>query len=240
MTGDERVGELLLANLRREVADRVAGGVEDAGARLDHVASVLDEDGAARAVLAAAAAERRRRDPYGLGAIDRSPRQDRLDRAGEVHDAAGDLVLARRLRPDGDGRVVLPGFGPATWRALAILRAGEVGARRAWARAVALAAGESLGETAPAFVRAGPLDVRLTEQAAHLHLLEAARQDMRDQLLRNGAAIGVALDRGNAAGVAMLQEECAAQERQIAEVDGLILRVWRAGGAAAVRYAAAA
>ena len=237
--GDE-VGGLVLQRLRRVVAERIVRGRDDPGERTERIAAALEEDPATRPVLADAADTRRRRDPYGIGAEERSPRRDRIARCWEVHLAADALVLSRGLVLDGTDRVLLPGFGPATWRAIGILRAGRAGAEGAWARAVAGVALANLGPATPPGLAARAMDMRLQAPAERVHMLEGARQDLRHALLMSDAAIGVAVDRGNTAGADVLRAECAEREAQIAQVDLMIVEAWGAGGEAAIRYAPAA
>jgi len=237
--GDD-VGGLVLQWLRRVVAERIARGRDDPGARTERIAAALEEDPATRPMLANAAETRRRRDPYGAGAEEPSPRRNRIARCWEVHLATDALVLSRGLVLDGADRVLLPGFGPATWRAIGILRDDGGGAEGAWARAVVAAALAHLGPAAPHALGGQAMDMRLREPAERVHVLEAARQDLRHALLMSDAAIGVAVDRGNTDGADVLRADCAEREAQIAQVDLMIVEAWQAGGETAIRYAPAA
>lgn len=236
MSRESDVAEHVLSCIRAVVAARVRTRVADAGERVDRVAAELERDPGARAALERAASARRDLDPLDPSRQERSARRDRIARQGEVHEAAGALVRQRRLVQDGPDRVSLPGFGPATWRALWMLDDAVTGPRRSWAEAVALAGLTSLGTDA----RVDPPDPRLAEAAHAVHLLESVRQELRHALLTDEAAIGVALDAGHGAGVASLRADCERHEQQIAEVDALLLRAWKEGGETAFRYAPAA
>jgi hypothetical protein len=233
-TDDDPVAALVLDWLSREVAAREAAGREDAGEHVARIAAALERSGDAVGRLDDAA--RRHAEPYGESPEPPGPRHDRLARREEVVRATGVLVRAGRLVEDGPDRVALPGFGPATWRALAVLRAGATGAERTWAIAVAGPALKTLGRGTGG---AGH-DPRLDDLAERIRLLEGARQRLRHALLATDAAIGVARDLGNAPGVSSLDAECAEHEQDIARLDAMIVTAWREGGAAAIRYAAAA
>jgi hypothetical protein len=231
---DDAVAGLVLEWLAHEVAAREVAGREDAGEHVARIATALESDRAAAGRLDAAA--RANAEPFGEAPEPPGARRDRLARREEVVRATGALVRAGRLAEDGPDRVALPGFGPATWRALAMLRAGATGPERSWALAVAAPGLTALGRPVAGD---GP-DPRLADHADRIHVLEGARQRLRHALLAADAAIGVARDLGNDPGAAARDAECAEREHDIARVDGMIVAAWREGGEAAIRYAAAA
>jgi hypothetical protein len=225
-----------LALLRREVGARAAAGRPDAGMATDALAALVDGDPASEDALAEALEERRRMDPLGPGARDDpGPRERRAARRWEARQAIGRLVLAGELVPDGPDRVLLPGFGASTWRAIALL-AGDPGLARAWAEAVAAEPLADLGDAAPGGLRAPP-GGPLAEEAAALHALEALRQDLRHALIGAVGAMGRALERGLAGSADALAAECAGLTEHLEALDREVARAWDAGARAAVRYA---
>ncbi|WP_217912890.1 hypothetical protein [Miltoncostaea marina] len=132
--------------------------------------------------------------------------------------------------PDGPGRVRLPGFGAATWRAVAILRegGGDPAAAR-WAAAVAHEPAADLGAAAPAFLRDLPPPGALAAPARRLLAADAERQDLRDALLRAGPAAAAARARGHEAAAAAVERDCARIEGWIAELDRRAAARWDEG-----------
>ena len=225
-----------LALLRREVGARAASGRPDAGIATDALAALVDGDPSSEAALAEALEERRRLDPLGPGARDDpGPRERRAARLWEARQAIGRLVLAGELVPDGPDRVVLPGFGASTWRAIALLL-DDPGPARAWAEAVAAEPLADLGDAAPEILRSRPAG-RLAEEAAALHALEALRQDLRHALIGAEGAMGLAIERGLTGSAESLAAECAGLTEHLEALDREVARAWDAGAAAAVRYA---
>jgi len=136
------------------------------------------------------------------------------------------------LAADEPDRLLLPGFGPSTWRAIAVLRQGGAGPEAAWAAAVADLPLRDLGDDAPPGL-ARPADPRLAEAALRLLAVEAQRQDVRNALVTAQASRATAAERGNEAGVRMLAEEAAALERALAAADAAVAAMWDAGVRAA-------
>ncbi len=232
---DARVDELVWSSLRAEVARRAQIGQEDAGASTAALAALLEDDELARGPLDDAADARRRRilfDEYDTG-----PRQRRVDREAEVHAAVGRLTLRAELVADGLDRVVLPGYGVGTWRAIAALREHPAGS--GWAAAVAAGPAADLGEHAPRFLRQLDPDPRLSEPAAKLHMLQAHRQDVRNALMVAEFAIGVAMEAENTQGIESLSQEAATCARQLEFLDREIDTAWADGERAALSYAPA-
>ena len=131
--------------------------------------------------------------------------------------------------PDGPGRVRLPGFGGATWRAIALLRGGAEGPERALAAAVAAEPGGDLGAEAPDFLRGLRIDPALLEPARRIHLLEALRQDVRNALLAGASALVAAVEAGHEDSAAILRQDCAELEVRLARLDEAIADAWDAG-----------
>jgi hypothetical protein len=138
------------------------------------------------------------------------------------------------LAADEPDRLLLPGFGPSTWRAIAVLQRGGGGPEAAWAAAVADLPLQDLGDEAPPGL-ARPGDARLAEPALRLLAVEAQRQDVRNALVTAQAARATAAERGNAAGVRMLDEEAAALERALAAADAAVAAMWDEGVRAAAQ-----
>jgi hypothetical protein len=218
----------LLAAARREIGRRADAGRDDPALEIDALAAALEDDPADRAALAAAETARRRED---LVEADppTSARALRARRAAEAHRAAGQLLLAGELVPDGPGRVRLPGFGRSTWRSIALLRADAAGPERLLAVAVAAEPGADLGDAAPAFLRGLRADRRLIEPARRLHALEAVRQDARAALLSAQAALAAAVDAGHQDSASLLRDDCATLDARIAELDEAAGAAWEAG-----------
>jgi hypothetical protein len=219
------------------VAERAGRGEQDAGVGVGQLASRLEADPGDRAVLEAAVAasleavpEWREAGPQLTGWSARAAREAR---ASEAAAAIERLVVQGELAGDGPGRVRLPGFGAATWRAFAVLREDPDPERRRWAAAVAAGPTADLGAAAPAFLPRGRPDPRLIRAAALIHGMEAARQDARHALLLAGARLGEALERGHADSAAELRASCDAAAARLAELDAAIGRAWAAGEALA-------
>ncbi len=125
----------------------------------------------------------------------------------------------------------LPGFGPATWRAVVLLRDGEGGGTRLerWARAVAAEPAADLGAEAPAFLRDLEPDAELTGAVRRLHAWEARRQDARDALLRALAAEATARERGLDDAARTIRDDSDALEAEIGRCDDAIAAIWAAG-----------
>jgi hypothetical protein len=192
------------------------------------LAAALEADPADRAALADAEAARRATELFEAGPPS-GARALRARRAAEVHRAAGELLLAGDLVADGAGRVRLPGFGGATWRAIGLLRAGAGGAERRLAEAVAAEPGADLGAAAPAFMAGLRADPRLLDAARRIHLLEAVRQDARNALLAAEAALASSVEAGQEASARIVRADRAALGSRIAELDAAIEDAWRAG-----------
>jgi hypothetical protein len=218
----------LLAAARRETGRRAGAGRDDPALELDALAAALEDDPSDRTALAAAETARRREDlveadpPSGARAL-------RERRAAEAHRAAGELILAGELVPDGPGRVRLPGFGGSTWRSIALLRGGVSGPARLLAEAVAAEPGADLGDAAPEFLRGLRLDRRLVDAARRIHVLEALRQDARDALLSAEAALAAALEAGHEDSARLLRDDCATLDARITEIDAAIGLAWEDG-----------
>ena len=131
-------------------------------------------------------------------------------------------------------RLMLPGFGPSTWRAIAVLQAGGSGPEGAWAAAVADLPLQDLGDEAPPGL-ARPADPRLGEAALRLLAVEAQRQDVRNALITAESSRAAAAERGNAAGVRMLEEEAAALGRALEAADAAVAAMWDDGVRAAAQ-----
>ncbi|MGE0026783.1 MAG: hypothetical protein AB7U07_06710, partial [Thermoleophilia bacterium] len=198
---------------------------------LDRLTAWLEDDPEARAALDAAAAERSRREVPEVAA-DTGAAAARRARADEVHHAVHALRLMGELAAEGPDRLQLPGFGPSTWRAIAILRRGEPGPEADWAAAVADLPLQDLGDEAPPGM-ARPADPRLGEGALRLLALEAQRQDVRNALVTAQSWRAAAAERGNEAGVRMQEEEAEALERALAAADAAIDTIWDDGVRAA-------
>lgn len=235
-SGEAQVDRAVLAALRADIAGRAAFGIEDAGQSKSALGAQLDADPQVRPLLAESAAARRRRDQFGDG--NDGPRQRRVDREAEVHAALGQLLLRGELVADGLDRVLLPGFGAGTWRAIRSLRE-SAGEQSSWEAAVAADPAADLGAVAPPFLVGLSPDPRLGEPAARLHLLQAHRQDVRNALLVAEFATGVATDANNTRGVESLQAEAEACARQLEVLDAEIDAAWETGQRLALRYAAA-
>jgi hypothetical protein len=226
-----------LALLRREVGARVAAGRPDAGIATDALTALVEADPGSEDALAEALEERRRLDPLGPGAdADPGPRERRAARRWEAHQAIGRLVVSGEVVPDGPDRVVLPGFGGSTWRAIAALGDAS-GPAREWAQAVAAEPLADLGEAAPEGLRGVGTDGRLAKEAADLHALEALRQDLRHALIGAEGGMGRALERGLADSAAALRAECAELTANLEALDRAIAAAWEAGERRAVSYA---
>lgn len=198
---------------------------------LDRITAWLEDDPEARAALDAAAAERTRRDRPGVAA-GTGPAAARRARADEVHHAVHALRLRGELAADEPDRLQLPGFGPSTWRAIAVLRRGGSGPETAWAAAVADLPLQDLGDEAPPGM-ARPADSRLGAAALRLLAVEAQRQDVRNALVTAQSSRATAAEHGNEAGVRMLEEEAAALERALEAADAAAAAMWDSGVAAA-------
>jgi hypothetical protein len=143
-------------------------------------------------------------------------------------------MLVGELVADEPGRLMLPGFGPSTWRAIAVLRGGGAGPEAAWAAAVAHLPLADLGDEAPPGL-ARSRDPRLADAALRLLAVEAQRQDVRNAVVTTEASRATAADRGNAPGVRSLDEELAALRRALAAADAAVAAMWDAGVRAAAQ-----
>ena len=152
----------------------------------------------------------------------------RRARADEVHHAVGALRLMGELAADEPGRLVLPGFGPSTWRAIAILREGGRGPEAVWAAAVADLPLQDLGDESPPGLHRDA-DPRLAEPALRLLAVEAQRQDVRNAVVTAEASRATAAERGNAPGVESIDEELAALRRALQAADAAVAAIWDAG-----------
>ena len=209
------------------MAAAIAGGAGPPGLSLARLAATLEGDPSARKATDAAAAERRRTDPPEVPG-EPGPAAARRARADEVHRAVDALVLMGELSADEPGRLALPGFGPATWRALGVLRARRGTPEAAWAAAVAALPLEDLGDALPPGLAAAA-DPGLAEDALRVLVADARRGDLRNALVRAEAATAVAAERGNAAGVRMLEGECSALRDALAAADAAAEALWDAG-----------
>jgi hypothetical protein len=93
---------------------------------------------------------------------------------------------------------------------------------------------QDLGDEAPPGL-ARHADPRLTEPALRLLAVEAQRQDVRNALVTAQSSRAAAAERGNAAGVRMLDEEAAALERALAAADAAVAALWDDGVRAAAQ-----
>jgi hypothetical protein len=243
------VARRALDAMRRLVGGRAARGEADGGAWIRRLVERMEADPGDRDALEAASRasvaampEWRELGPGGRGWGARAERESRAD---EARAALGRLVLAGQLVEDGPERVALPGFGPATWRALAVLAKPSSGgspspaAARRWAAAVARRPLADLGTHAPPGLVADA-DPRLAPLADRLHALDAGRQDARHALLVGEARLAGAVDGGRAEGAALLRADCEAAAARIAALDALAARLWAEGEGAAGTAARAA
>ncbi len=179
----------------------------------------VEADPAARGDLDAALEALRRRhpmaDPAGEG-----PRAARRARLDVALGAVDELLLAGELAPDGPGRVLLPGFGPATWRALR-----ETGA---WAAAVAAGPLADLGDAAPPGL-SRPADPALADAARRLLARQAERQDLRDALIRAEASARHAAGRGLQDSLAALERDVGGLQAALDAADADLAALWEAG-----------
>lgn len=217
---------LVLRAVRREVGRRAAAGGPTEALDAERLARRVEADPEADALLDAAVAEARREFAYDAPPEVTGPRARRRARTDRALAAVDELLLAGELAPDGPGRVVLPGFGASTWRAAALLRAGAGGAERAWAAAVVAEPFADLGPDAPA---APDPDPRLLAPARAVHAREAARQDVRDALIRAEAAARDVAARGGRDGVRALRDDVRALEAALAGIDAALAACWEAG-----------
>jgi hypothetical protein len=232
------VARRALDAMLRLVGGRAARGEADGGAWIRRLVERMEADqgdrealGAASRASVAAMPEWRELGPGGRGWGARAERESRAD---EARAALGRLVLAGQLVEDGPERVALPGFGPATWRALAVLRAPSPAARRRWAAAVARGPLADLGPHAPRGLT-GDADPRLAPLADRLHAVGAGHA-----LLVGEARLAGAVDGGREEGAALLRADCDAAAARIAALDALAARLWAEGELAARTVAPAA
>ncbi len=216
-----------LAAVRAQVGRRAAeggpGDALDAGA----IAAALEADPACHADLEAAAAAQAELADEPAGAPGaRASRRAHHDAALAAID---ELLVAGELAPDGPGRVVLPGFGPATWRAIAVLHAGAGGDEASWAATLAAEPLADLGAAAPRELAAHPADPRRAGAAWRLLARQAERQDLRDALIRAGAAARHAAARGYGDSLAGIERDAAALAAHLARADADIAAMWEAG-----------
>jgi hypothetical protein len=216
-----------LAAVRAEVGRRAAEGGPGDALDADAIAAALEADPACRADLEAAAAARAELADELVGGVT-GPRASRRARRDAALAAVDELLVAGELAPDGPGRVVLPGFGPATWRAIAVLRAGG-GPEGTWAATVAAGPLADLGAAAPRELVAHPADPRRAGAARRLLARQADRQDLRDALIRAGGAARHATTKGYRDSLAAIEREAAALAAEIARADADIAALWDAG-----------
>jgi hypothetical protein len=192
------------------------------------VARTLADDERLRPLLDEAVARERRADPFAPAPAP-GARADRAARADRVHAGLDALLLAGLVVPDGPGRLALPGFGPSTWRAVAVLRAGRPGPEARWAAALAREPAGDLGTAAPAFLRDLTAPPALEALARRVHAWEARRQDARDALLRTARAEASATARELERSAASLRRDAAALQAVIAEADSAAALLWDEG-----------
>jgi hypothetical protein len=220
--------ELVLAAARRAVADAVAAGGPEPDLTTDRLTAALEADAAARAGLDEAAVARRRREqPLDAPQVD--ARSQRHARADEAQRAVGDLVVAGELQQDGPGRLRLPGFGPSTWRAVAVLVRDPAGPQAPWAAAVAHDPLGDLGDALPAALRPPPPRPEAADAARRILALEAHRQDLRHALISGEAAAAGARERGEEAAALLVEADCATLRDAVAEIDAVVEEAWREG-----------
>ena len=220
-----------LAAARAEVARRAAAGGPPDALDAGRLAAALEADPACRADLDAAVVATRRDLAFDAPPEIRGPRAERRARHDAALAAIDELLLAGELVPDGPGRVMLPGFGPATWRALDALRT-RSGPAAAWAAAVAAMPLADLGDAAPADLRDLPADPRLAAPARRLLARQAERQDLRDALIRVGAAARHAAGRGLDDSLASIERDAASLAAALARADADLAAMWEAGAGA--------
>ena len=163
------------------------------------------------------------------------PAAARRARADEVHHAVHALRLMGELAADEPGRLVLP-------RVRAEHLAGD---RRPAGRRDGAGGGVGGGRGRPAAPGPGrrgaarpaarPADPRLGEGALRLLAVEAQRQDVRNALVTAEASRATAAERGNQAGVRMLDEEVGALERALEAADVAVAAMWHQGVRAAAQ-----
>ena len=206
-----------------------AGGRPEPDLTPERLAAALEADPTAREALQRAAVARRRAEPPEEPGGATGHRSERRARADEALLAVDALLLAGELVADGPGRLRLPGFGPSTWRAIAVLRAGASGPEGAWAAAVAARPAADLGAAAPAALRGLRADPALARTAAHLLSVEAERQDARHALITAEGALAQTLARGNDAGARLVASDCEALRTAIATADAAADALWTEG-----------
>lgn len=219
----------VLRAARAEVGRRAAAGGPPWALDADRLAVMVEGDPAARGALDAAVAAAVPESPFGGPDPESGPRAARRARIDRARAAVDELLLAGELSPDGPGRVVLPGFGASTWRALGVIRAGAVGPEGAWAAAVAREPLADLGDAAPPGARDLTRDPRLDATARALHAREAVRQDIRDALIRAEAAARHAEGRGLADSLATIAADVARLEAALHAADHDAAALWEAG-----------
>lgn len=220
--------EMVLATARRAVADAVAAGGPEPDLTPARLVAALEADPAAREALDRAGAARRRREEP-LDAPGTDPRSARRGREDEALRAVDALLLDGELQQDGPGRVRLPGFGPSTWRALAILARDPGGPDAAWAAAVAFHPLGDLGDAAPPGLRRAPPDADREAIALRILAMEAHRQDLRHALIGGEASAASARERGEEASARLLDADCATLRAAIEETDAAVAVAWREG-----------
>jgi len=221
------IADRVLRAAREEIGRRAAAGGPPWPLDADRLAGLVEADPAARGILDAAVVEAR----FVHDAPDDTPgaRRARRERHDRAREAVDELLLVGELAPDGPGRVVLPGFGPSTWGALATLRAGARGPEAAWAAALVHDPLADLGDAAPAALTGVPRDPRLAPLARDVHAHEAARQDARDALLRAEAAAGHAAARGLVASLATIRADMALLGAALDDADAAVADLRRRG-----------
>ena len=216
----------LLTAARREVGRAALTAPEAPSLSAERLADAVEADPETHADLERARLGRLRSDPWEAGDPADGARAERRGRLDAARRAIDGLVLAGELVHDGPGRLRLPGFGPATWRAVTLLR--EDGAD-AWARALVAEPAADLAAAAPDFLTGLARDPERNGLVQRMHAWEARRQDARDALLRALAAEATARERGLDDAARTIRADCDALEAEIRRCDDAIAAIWTAG-----------
>lgn len=193
------------------------------------IAALLEEDDTARAGLDAAAGERLRSEVADDATFAEGAAAARRRRADEVHYAVDRLVLQGELALDGPGRMALPGFGPSTWRAIAVLRERPGGEAERLAAAVAAPPLGDLGDAAPPELRELGPDPALARAARAILALDAERQDLRNALFTVESHLATAIERGNSVGARRVAADLVAVRDALDAADRAAAERWEAG-----------
>lgn len=228
-----RLAAAVLGAARAIVAACVLADAEDVTFTADDVVRRVDADPDARIVLDAAVTAGVWRWEETARPVD-GARARRVARAAEIDEAISDLRLAGELIADGPGRLALPGWGPATQRAVRALRDAPPGTAL-WEAEVARMPSADLGGAAPAWLRGLPATPELEGCARAVLACDADRQGIRDALLTAAARLARLLDRGDDAAADGLTQECARLGEALARTDALAASRWAAGVALASR-----